>query len=118
MIILVIWLLFETHRGKAKHSMREEKLTYAIVSALFGLSYLGRVSLNHYDSSRLDHKYPFAYYMGCVSVYLFEGLSMGILMLFHHCNYRYRYKLKLRSLFCDDDDEEQDDLPYASIRFG
>ena len=100
MTLLVIWLFVETQKavnrerqarldGKVTHTLRRERCTYAIISIFFALSYIGRFILNVYDSCAgqgIGSK--FVQDITYVTVYLVEGASMGVLMLFHCQNFR------------------------------
>ena len=56
MISLVVWLFVETQRavnrerearqGVVTHTLWRERFTYALISAIFGLSYIGRIVVN------------------------------------------------------------------------
>ena len=75
--------------GGVTPSLRRERCTYAIISIFFGLSYIGRFFLNKYGSNNYETvKSRFALEMTGVIVWVFEGLSMGCLMLFHYLNFR------------------------------
>ena len=97
MTILVIWLFFETkravdrerrasHDGRVTNTLRKERCTYAIVSILFALSYVGRVGLNEYEACS-SYINEYGYEMAQVTTWLFEGVSMGVLMGFHFVNF-------------------------------
>ena len=105
MILLVVWLFVETQRavsrerrvrpdGKVTHSLRRERQTYALITILFALSYIGRFVLNEYDSCGKKIGSHFAAEMTYASVYLFEGASMGVLMLYHCLNFKQGRLLK------------------------
>ena len=96
MVSLVIWLFIETRRAVAReilarqdghvtHTLRKERCIYAIITTFFGLSYLGRYVMNEYIFGVGD---SFADYVATTVVYLFEGMSMAVLMLFHFMNFR------------------------------
>ena len=98
MILLVIWLFVETQRainrerrmrldGKVAHSLTRERCTYAIVSTLFGLSYVGRFIDNDFMQCGTWLGSFYTYEIVNDLVYLFEGLSMGVMMLFHWKNF-------------------------------
>ena len=123
MILLVVWLFIETQRavnrerrasdvGGVTPSLRRERCTYAIISIFFGLSYIGRYILNSYGSN-FDEPVlsPFALEMTGVIVWLFEGLSMGCLMLFHYVNFQEG------SLFSSKEPEYASILPGEYHRF-
>ena len=112
MILLVIWLFVETKRavirerrarqdGKVTHNLRRERCTYAIISVVFGLSYIGRFFFNEYDSCDEIVGTIFESKMTGFVVQIFEGTSMGVLMLFHCINF------KNGSLFTTLETEEQ-----------
>ena len=84
MVLLVIWLFIETRRAET-HTLWKERCSYAIVTTFFGLSYIGRYVNNEYIFGVGD---SFADYVITIVVYLFEGMSMGVLMLFHFMNFR------------------------------
>ena len=121
MTLLVIWLFVETQKavnrerqarldGKVTHTLRRERCTYAIISIFFALSYIGRFILNVYDSCAgqgIGSK--FVQDITYVTVYLVEGASMGVLMLFHCKNF------SQGSLFKSHGEEV---APYASIMPG
>ena len=99
MVLLVVWLFVETKRavdrerrsrqdGKVTHTLVRERCTYAIISTLFGLSYIGRFVLNTYIDCEVNES-PFVLQMTVVSVFLLEGSSMGVLMLFHCINFKH-----------------------------
>ena len=115
MTILVLWLFVETKRavdrerqarqdGRVTNTLRKERCTYAIVSIIFGLSYIGRVGLNEYESCE-SYIPEYGYQMVQVTCWLFEGVSMGVLMGFHFANFK-----DGRSLLSDQE------LSYALIR--
>ena len=117
MISLVIWLFVETWRvvererrltGAVRHTMWKERRRYAIISTVFGLSYIGRFFINEYDSDACGKPIgsDFDYLMTLISVWLLEGLSMGVLMIFHLRNFKYG------SLFSS----RKKERPYASIK--
>ena len=96
MVLLVIWLFIETRRavnreklarqdGYVTHTLRKERCTYAIITTFFGLSYLGRYVMNEFLFGVGN---SFADYVAVIIVYLFEGMSMAVLMLFHFMNFR------------------------------
>ena len=99
MVILVIWLFIETQRavdrerrtnGKASHNnLRKERCIYALITIFFGLSYVGRFVLNEFNSSGRKIGSQFTYQLTYIIVYLLEGVSMGVLMLFHSKNFKH-----------------------------
>ena len=99
MLLLVIWLFIETREavkrekfarqdGLVKHTLRRERCIYAIIIALFGLSYMGRYIFNVYLECVFEWKNFFNNIFSLMLVYLFEGMSMGVLMLFHLINFK------------------------------
>ena len=99
MVLLVIWLFVETSSavkrekfarqdGRVTHTLRRERCTYAIVVTLFSLSYLGRYIFNVYLECDFEWKHYFNNFVSLMLVYLLEGLSMGVLMLFHLINFK------------------------------
>ena len=97
MILLVIWLFVETQRavnrekrssGKVQHTLWRERCTYAIISFIFALSYLGRYGIDvRMACMESHHRTIFFTEIVVVSVYLIEGASMGVLMIFHFLNF-------------------------------
>ena len=99
MTLLVIWLFVETQRsiererqarldGKVTYNLWRERRTYAIISTIFGLSYIGRGFYNVYNSGGDGFGGSvFAAQMVEFTIYLFEGASMGVLMVFHCINF-------------------------------
>ena len=98
MLLLVVWLYVETQRavnremrqaGKVQYNLRKERCTYAIISFFFAISYIGRFVYNVFvDCGGAGQKLPlYAIEMLFVLVCLFEGVSMGVLMLFHWANF-------------------------------
>ena len=69
-------------------SLRRERCTYATISIIFGLSYVGRYIINVYDRCGEHIGSVFEQEMTYATVLLFEGASMGVLMLFHYQNFR------------------------------
>ena len=105
MTLLVTWLFVETQRavnrerqarqdGRVTHSLRKERCTYALITAFFALSYVGRFVLNEYDFCGEGFGSAFATEMIEIVVLLFEGASMGVLMLFHCINFKQGSLLK------------------------
>ena len=118
MTLLVAWLLLETNRavrrekrlyGKVMHTLRTEQCTYGIISVFFGVSYFGRFYLNEYEACSQSFKSTFVLYMVLTTVLFLEGLSLGVLLMFHRINFRHGS----RNLF-----SEEADVPYATIRIG
>ena len=96
MILLVIWLFVETKRaddremkqnGVGKKDLQKERRTYAMITTFFGLSYFGRFFINTYDYCGQIEP-DFTYVMTYIIVYLLEGASIGVLMLFHFLNFK------------------------------
>ena len=100
MFSLVIWLFVETKRavnrerktrrdGRVTHTLTRERCTYAIISIFFGLSYIGRFVINEYEKcdGRIGSTFPEL--MIFVTVYILEGASMGVLMIFHLKNFQH-----------------------------
>ena len=65
MVSLVVWLFVETRRavnrerraredGQATSTLRRERCTYAIVSTIFGFSYLVRYFIDEYEQCEQD----------------------------------------------------------------
>lgn len=90
---------------KVPHTLRKERCIYAVISIFFALSYVGRFVLNEYEYCTETNREGFADY-SIIIVFLFEGVSMGVLMAFHWINF------KTGSLFSSNDDKEPS---YASI---
>ena len=67
------------------HELKRERCTYALISTMFGVSYLGRFYLD--AELFCQGIYTFKMEIVCVLVWLFEGVSIGVLMLFHRINY-------------------------------
>ena len=100
MILLVAWLFVETQKavnrerrarsdGRVTQNLRRERCTYAIISTIFALSYLGRYFLNEYGSGCDDEVWSlYTIEMSWFIVLFFEGASMGVLMLFHCMNFK------------------------------
>ena len=97
MICLVIWLFVETQRavnremrefGKVQRTLRRERCIYAIITFFFALSYMARFILNEYQFCGQQAGVKFASYMTEEIVWLFEGVSMGMLMIFHFVNFK------------------------------
>ena len=98
MIFLVIWLFVETKRavnremqqnGIVRHSLRRERCTYAIISTFFVLYYSGRFFVNDLDTCE-NFEFVDSFYareMILFVFYLLEGLSIGVLMMFHYENF-------------------------------
>ena len=74
MVLLVTWLFIETKRavnrerrarqdGQVTYTLRRERCTYAFVSFLFGVSYIGRYFYNNFAFCRADYLSNFMYYM-------------------------------------------------------
>ena len=72
MISLVIWLLVETERAvkremrlyrKVMHTLKDEKRTYACITAVFALSYFGRSYINGYEYCRAENLHKYRFYM-------------------------------------------------------
>ena len=87
--------------------MRKERCTYITISSFFALSYIGRFLLNQHGFCGSGNWTPFAYEMTKVIVYLVEGASMGVLMIFHMKNFK-----QSRSIL------SQQKQPYASLMPG
>ena len=65
------------------------RFTYAIITLFFALSYSGRFYLNVSDKcGEVVTTDQFAIQMVYVIVYLLEGASMGVLMMFHIVNFK------------------------------
>ena len=124
MTLLVVWLFVETKRavnrerksrqdGKVTHTLMRERCTYATISTFFGLSYIGRDVSNALlgGCGRLDTSH-FEYEMTLVIIFLFEGLSLGVLMLFHCINF------KQGNLFSSKQREEEDEVSFIAIMPG
>ena len=101
MLLLVMWLFVETQRavererrarldGRVTPTLRRERCTYAIVSFIFALSYIGRYYMNEYAYYGCGNAIGsiFANCMTEIVVFFFEGASMGVLMFFHFKNFR------------------------------
>ena len=101
MSLLVIWLFVEAKKavnrerrasvdGRVTQTLRRERCTYAIITVFFGLSYIGRtIDIENGtcgDEMALAEK--FGYETAWASVFLLEGVSMGVLMGFHYVNFR------------------------------
>ena len=98
MIFLVIWLFVETKRavnremqqnGIVRHTLRRERCTYAIISTFFILYYSGRFFVNDLDTCR-NFEFVDSFYTREMILFIFyfiEGLSIGVLMLFHFENF-------------------------------
>ena len=77
--------------GKVQHTLKRERCTYAVITIFFALSYIGRFLLNTriYDCGVEHVSFTvFEILMSCVLIFLFEGLSMGVLMMFHCINFK------------------------------
>ena len=97
MVSLVIWLFIETQRavererrakGIVTHTLWQERRTYTTISIFFALSYICRYVFNLYISDcgqGIDSF--FAIFMIELIIYLLEGASMGVLMMFHMKNF-------------------------------
>ena len=111
MISLVIWLFVETQRyiirerqarqdGRVvTHSLRRELCSYAIITVFFALSYIDRFFYNIFlvDGHTVSISFSlFTYEMVEGLVWLLEGLSMGVLMLFHYVNFKEGSLLKTK----------------------
>ena len=99
MILLVIWLFVEIQRsvrrekrtGFAATTLQKERCAYAVISIFFGLSYIGRFALDKkYDGCIEISGDGFVSRLMFLFVYLFEGVSLGVLMVFHLINFKYR----------------------------
>ena len=99
MILLVAWLFIETYRvvarerraqgGFVTHTLHKERSTYAVISTFFALSYVVRYIFNEYGiSCEADPWSMYALFMSEIVCYLFEGVSMGVLMYFHMTNFK------------------------------
>ena len=97
MLMLVFWLFYETQRavnrekqasGKVTDTLWRERCAYAIISVIFALSYIGRYFLNVYDTFGDGIGSSFAQEITYIIVYMFEGASMGVLMMFHLVNFK------------------------------
>ena len=93
--MLVVWLFVETRRlverdkeanGRALNKFVGQRRTYAIVTTFFALSYLGRCFINEVSCLSGDFIFTFVNYVIDMLVYALEGLSMGVLMWYHHLN--------------------------------
>ena len=121
MIFLVIWLFFETQRavdkdmqmyGKVQHTLKRERCTYAVITTFFALSYIGRFYLNEFEyCEEFTPATSFAFCLSLVLVWLLEGVSMGVLMVFHLLNFKSGSLLRSR-------DEDEEEVPFASIKLG
>ena len=100
MLLLVTWLFIETQRavrreiklfGKVRHTLRRERCTYAVITTFFALSYVGRFLLNVFEDScrREASGSIYVQLMTQIIVYLLEGVSLGVLMLFHLINFKH-----------------------------
>ena len=98
MLLLVTWLFVVTQRavklerqtiGVAGQTLWKERCTYAVITTFFALSYIGRFIINEYDTcgENMDRSFFFLE-MTLNIVYLFEGVSMGVLMAFHFFNFK------------------------------
>ena len=67
--------------------MMKEKFTYAIVSFFFALSYVFRFYANIFVYCNDSNPDAFIDEMFSVSIYLIEGTSMGVLMIYHLINF-------------------------------
>ena len=122
MIVLVTWLFIETRRvinrevrqrqtNRAPNApLWNERCTYATISTFFGLSYFGRFYL--YEFVYYKESIEFAQEIEGVVVWLFEGVSMGVLMAFHFVNFRLS-----RSLLSDKEPEYASIMPDEYHRF-
>ena len=96
MTLLVIWLFVETQRavnrelrsrGRVQHRLRRERCTYAIITFFFALAYSGRFIIDNRMVCADGYRSFFFIEMVACSVYLIEGASMGVLMIFHWMNF-------------------------------
>ena len=71
------------------HNLHKERCTYAIISAFFALSYIGRFIYNKYFNG-CDEVNSTQFESAIMEelCYLLEGASMGVLMYFHFANFR------------------------------
>ena len=97
MILLVIWLFVEVQRSVRREkrtdsvttTLQKERCNYAVISIFFGLSYIGRfVFDNRYDGCIEISGDGFVTRLMFLFVYLFEGVSLGVLMVFHLINFK------------------------------
>ena len=98
MLLLVAWLFYETQSANnrvmmlsnvVQSSNRRELCVYAIISTLFGLSYVGRYVINVYIFGTNAIVLPiFGMEMLFLGVYLLEGSSMGAVMMIHYINFK------------------------------
>ena len=99
MVLLVIWLFIEARGavnreklarqdGTVTHTLKRERYTYAVITTFFGLSYIGRHFEDVYVECGIVSKSEFWILNSSMIVYLIEGMSMGVLMLFHFVNFK------------------------------
>ena len=99
MVLLVIWLFIETREavnreklarqdGTVTHTLKRERYTYAVITTFFGLSYIGRHFEDVYVECGYVSKSEFWILNSSMIVYLIEGMSLGVLMLFHFANFK------------------------------
>ena len=97
MLVLVAWLFYETQSANKRVMMlsnvvqssnRRELCIYAIISTLFGLSYVGRFVINMYVFAEENSLSLFVMEMLFLGVYLLEGSSMGAVMMIHYINFK------------------------------